>query len=85
MRYRAEAHPDSGDGEEPNGFPGYAIAEPFGNKSVLRIFSCLAKPEKLFEFLACGMYTEQDKETELTLMESLPCVGMYWRFKMVFC
>lgn len=41
-------------------------------------FSSLTKPEKLLSFWHCGIYTEQDKEIELTFMESLPCVGMYW-------
>jgi len=60
------------------GSPRYGISKPFGNHSVLWIFSCLTKPEKLLSFWHCGMYTEQDKEIELTFMESLPCVGMYW-------
>ena len=39
---------------------------------------CLTKPEKFLHFWHYGMYTEQAKETELTLTESLPCVVMYW-------
>lgn len=51
------------------------ISGPFRNNSVLSILSCLIKPENLLMFWHYGMYREQNKESELTFMKSLPYVG----------